>query len=116
MMEEPEGLLNKLAVTIPVNKDISDKLKKAEEELDDLKRDMKLMGEEKDNLRCEKQITKELQATNEGLKQVVQSKDAKIEVLKVKAEEYLNNERLRMSHVRKRNKEIWDHPPSSESS
>ncbi|KAK1269003.1 hypothetical protein QJS04_geneDACA017122 [Acorus gramineus] len=107
-IEETEGLLNKLAVTILVDEEISEKLKKAEEELDDLKRDMKLKGEEIDKLRCEKvaalsneiqQITKELQVTNEGLKQVVQSKDAKIEELKVKAQEYLNNERLRMSHV-----------------
>ncbi|KAK1302826.1 hypothetical protein QJS10_CPB12g00920 [Acorus calamus] len=90
------------------DEDISEKLKKAEEELDDLKRDMKLKGEEIDKLRGEKvaalnneiqRITKELQVTNEGLKQVVHWKDTKIEELKVKAQEYLNNERLRMSHV-----------------
>ncbi|KAK1268585.1 hypothetical protein QJS04_geneDACA017117 [Acorus gramineus] len=124
-IEETEGLLNKLAVTIPVDEEISEKLKKAEEELDDLKQDMKLKGEEIDKLRCEKvaaltcklgalnneirQITKErdmvkgsnvqLRATNEGLKQVVQLKDAKIEELKVKTQEYLNNERLRKSHT-----------------
>ncbi|KAK1326770.1 hypothetical protein QJS10_CPA01g01977 [Acorus calamus] len=41
----------------------------------------------------------QLRAANEGLKQVVQSKDAKIEELKVSTQEFLNYERLRMSHV-----------------
>ncbi|KAK1301681.1 hypothetical protein QJS10_CPB12g00910 [Acorus calamus] len=124
-IEETEILLNKLAVTVPVDEDISEKLKKAEEELDDLKQDMKLKREEIDKLRCEKvadltckldalnneiqRITKErdmlegsnvqLRAANEGLKLVVESKDAKIEELKVKTREYVNYERWRMSNV-----------------
>ncbi|KAK1268583.1 hypothetical protein QJS04_geneDACA017111 [Acorus gramineus] len=121
----------RMALKMSVNEDISEKLKKAEEELDDLKRDMKLKGEEIERMRCERVtkdeevaaltcklgalnneiqlITKErnklkgsnrqLWATNEGLKQVVQSKDAKMEELKVKAQECLNYERWWMSHV-----------------
>ncbi|KAK1302822.1 hypothetical protein QJS10_CPB12g00924 [Acorus calamus] len=37
---------------MPIDEDISEKLKKAEEELDDLKQDLELKGEEIDKLRC----------------------------------------------------------------